>query len=623
MVNFLQDAMKIMEIGSADAKQFLVKDLGSERGLTRIRQIVESEFTLSYSVLKPMFQRHCIPFLQLISHEEIQSSLVLETAVGTIFNVIYGHDGRRGITFFQQVSNNLMRAKASPEDAYGLEDGDAFEEALAAAAAALLNTIKLNQGAAVQTGFKDIVQTLRACYDQDESTHMSFSLRSAHQDIQRTRERLQMGELITSFQSVNLGASLPASSFAQPFQMAVDLPGVYSRKGRRHDNDFELINDIKILPTTAEIQSQRDEFLPLKGVNSQHHLQGIHRLLDSQFRLLREDTSGQLRDGVRHLIDNWKILVTGKDAKAKRRVQRQCQTRIRIYDGAQLERLGYDRKKGLGIHVSFDQPKKAAELPLRKRAEWWNTSKELQTGSLVALIDDDKETTFLSVSTRTVITSRTIDASDLDDMRENVLDDLASNDSRAVITLSLTDPNSTVDQSRIISLAQSRTQEGLIMVEFPGILFVSFEPILRCLQALHKNPTVPFTKWIIPQPERNPQAGMARALFGLLRARQEPVAKVPPPLYLARNRTPLNLACITRDSEPLAFSIDNPLSIQELEARTTLDRGQCEAMIAGLQNELALIQGPPGTGKSYVGLQLAKVLLANRKQTKIGPIICV
>lgn len=621
METFLQDAIKVMETGSADAKQFLVKDLGGDRGLKRVRQIVESEFSLSYSVLKPMFKRNCIPFLKLISHEEVQSSLVLEAAVGTIFNVVYGPDGQRGITFFQKVSTNLLRAKADPDGSYGLADEDAFEEALAATAAALLNTVRLNQGAAVQTEFKKIVGNLRTCYDQDESKHSSFAIRSAHQDIERTSERLQMGELITPVPSTDSRATNPDPNFAQPLQLAVDFPGSYSTAGIRHDNDFGHITQIKILPTTGEIKSDRDDFLPLKGVNSPHHMRGIHRLLDSQFRLLREDTSGQMRDGVRHLLDNWNVLVTGTDQKAKKKIQRQSQIRMRIYDNAYMEQFNYDRKKGLVIDVSFDQPKKASGLTKRKRVEWWKGSKELEVSSLVALVGSDKETTFLSVTTRNIDTPRTENP---DEIREDVLDDLVSDNHRAVIGLSLADPNNAMDQSRMIDLAQNiNGAAGLIMVEFPSILFVSFEPILKCLQSLYKNPTLPFTKWIIPQPEQNAQDGSMLSRLLRLRPVQSSVIKVPPPLYLARDRTPLDLKCITKNNQALSFSIDNPVTVRELLEMTTLDRGQCEALITGLQNELALIQGPPGTGKSYVGLQLAKVLLANRDRTKIGPIICV
>lgn len=37
--------------------------------------------------------------------------------------------------------------------------------------------------------------------------------------------------------------------------------------------------------------------------------------------------------------------------------------------------------------------------------------------------------------------------------------------------------------------------------------------------------------------------------------------------------------------------------------------------------EYALIQGPPGTGKSYVGVQLFRVLLENKKKANLAPIV--
>ena len=36
-----------------------------------------------------------------------------------------------------------------------------------------------------------------------------------------------------------------------------------------------------------------------------------------------------------------------------------------------------------------------------------------------------------------------------------------------------------------------------------------------------------------------------------------------------------------------------------------------------------IITGPPGTGKTVVGVQLMKVLLANKDRTEIGPILTI
>ncbi|KAG4430774.1 hypothetical protein IFR05_013743 [Cadophora sp. M221] len=51
--------------------------------------------------------------------------------------------------------------------------------------------------------------------------------------------------------------------------------------------------------------------------------------------------------------------------------------------------------------------------------------------------------------------------------------------------------------------------------------------------------------------------------------------------------------------------------IDRVEAQTTLDRGQCEALVSALSREFVQIQGPPGTGKSYLGVNLMRVLLSS------------
>ncbi len=70
-------------------------------------------------------------------------------------------------------------------------------------------------------------------------------------------------------------------------------------------------------------------------------------------------------------------------------------------------------------------------------------------------------------------------------------------------------------------------------------------------------------------------------------------------------------------------SIDDPHIVDEMEARTELDHGQCRALLAALTREFAFIQGPPGTGKSYLGIQLMKVLMDCKKTENLGPVVVV
>lgn len=71
-----------------------------------------------------------------------------------------------------------------------------------------------------------------------------------------------------------------------------DGPGDNSRLGvPRHDNDFVYIEDIRIAPTHGELISTATPFLPanLHGAPHPHPDETMQRLLDIQFRLLREE----------------------------------------------------------------------------------------------------------------------------------------------------------------------------------------------------------------------------------------------------------------------------------------------------------------------------------------------
>ncbi|KAH6671919.1 hypothetical protein B0J14DRAFT_655778 [Halenospora varia] len=107
-----------------------------------------------------------------------------------------------------------------------------------------------------------------------------------------------------------------------------------------------------------------------------------------------------------------------------------------------------------------------------------------------------------------------------------------------------------------------------------------------------------------------------------------PVLDIPPPLYArgAHFRFSLN-AILKNADDDLALSPNTPIDdhtiINELEARTCLDRGQCRALVAALLREFAFIQGPPGMGKSYLGIHLMRVLLSCKSEAGLGPIIVV
>jgi hypothetical protein len=200
--------------------------------------------------------------------------------------------------------------------------------------------VEINQSAQVVEGFHAIVETISACMPED------FMMPNAQQALARIRRRLNIGS------ALSLAANLSASQLSSPpiFQLSQDSPGNFSSQGVRHDNDHAEIANIQILPTAQEITSLRTEYLPLID-SSNHHLPGLAGLLDRQFRLLREDTVGQLRDAAREEIEKLQQL----DRNAPTHNVRQGIRKL-VYRDFRFSRLCIDRIRGLQVVAEFDQP---------------------------------------------------------------------------------------------------------------------------------------------------------------------------------------------------------------------------------------------------------------------------
>ena len=126
---------------------------------------------------------------------------------------------------------------------------------------------------------------------------------------------------------------------------------------------------------------------------------------------------------------------------------------------------------------------------------------------------------------------------------------------------------------------------------------------------------LPFDRLIIPQQgSSNDNASTALNIL--------------PPLYARDPNFTFSLEAILKDTiadlsmDPKLLA-DRPPDVNLLKARTDLDRGQCEALLAALSREFAFIQGPPGTGKSYLGVQLMRVLQDCKSKARLGPVVVV
>ncbi|KIM23242.1 hypothetical protein M408DRAFT_264957 [Serendipita vermifera MAFF 305830] len=72
----------------------------------------------------------------------------------------------------------------------------------------------------------------------------------------------------------------------------------------RHDNDFDNIRLISIPPTQEEMMTQTPPYFPENIPEARQHLpkNSMERLLDVQFRLLREELPAPLRHAVQCFI---------------------------------------------------------------------------------------------------------------------------------------------------------------------------------------------------------------------------------------------------------------------------------------------------------------------------------
>ena len=580
--DFFQIGWNLIESEDAGTRQHVITKLGAETGLTIIKNLTDimnaspkDETTIS------IFKDRTLPFYRIISHPDVLSSLVLETPVDTIYTFLFGPSGRRGVSVFRftatALSGMILGNSSSDEELSTI--------AMSSSLAVLDRLIEINQSAQVIEGFTAIVETISACIPEN------FLAPNTQQCLTRIRRRLNIGS------SLPLAPTQPTpQNLSAAFELSQDLPGNLSIIGARHNNDHARVADIKILPTAQEIASQRQEYLPLID-STQHHLSGLAGLLDRQFRLLREDTVGQLRDAVREEVTRLEY-----PNRTTPTAQGQQGVRKLIYHNVRFSHMCVDRRKGLQVVAEFDQPPQISNKSIKQREDWWKGSKLLQVDSLVCFVSSNGKIIFLSVCDP-VLPSQGRDSTSGNGNNMKRADNdpsLFKQANRASVLLSLAEYNTEDTLWISTHIAPSKVRQSL--VEFPGVLLPSFQPTLQALQKMSKTLNLPFADIVAPDS-------------------QTLNAVIKPPAYATKRGFSFNLDILSR--VPLTLKPGQAFDFIKLGGGSTLDEAQQSAVINALSTGLALIQGPPGTGKSYTGEAIIKTLLRNREEADLGPIICV
>lgn len=570
--SYFQEARRLIDIDD-NLLQNVVRSLSAASSLGRIRRLIDDGTGLPISMKTTIFFKEIIPFLEILAHPKVQSSLLLEKQVGTLYDCI---SGWRGIHLFSLVADVLAIVNAN-ENPFIIGH-------LETSLIVLSQLIELNQMPVVHgpfellaNRFEDVLRTLGSF----GSTNL---LHRAHSHLERIHSSLRADK--------HLPASHETPSNTVQQKQTIGRASSYDPPGGRHDNDHDDICRIRIVPTSQEILSFQPEYLPTKDPR-QWHVGGVNGLLERHFRLLREDTIGKLRDAVRCGLDSSHQDLPGN------------LLRTNVYEGATITGIRFSRFFGFQFDVAFPQPLNISYLTPYQRQWWWALSRRLQPETLVCLIDFHGRSLFCNV----VAPERTGQENKRKEREEEISNSLWNDAHSASITLGLADASDDSVQYVLDRYSPNEATFSFSVVEFPGFVLPAFQPTLAALQTMKRSGDLPFPEYLAP-------TGLEQ---------RSGFVDVPPPAYSLKPGFSFDLRCLLNKNTDLEVRPGQPTDIRYLQENSSLDDAQAVSVVDTLQRKIGLIQGPPGTGKSFTGISLIKVLLANKfkANANIGPIICV
>jgi hypothetical protein len=551
---------------------------GDSTGLKVVRYITETiggNIQQDHPLASLNFKAHVGPFIKIILHD-VFTQTCIENNLVYLIKAMYGPDGERATKFLSRAISMLEVDVAVPNNCAQLHEGCVLVAKL------FLYIVRFNADAIAQNEFTLLHTRLGALTEKDSSPQAAGVGKILS----------QIAPHIIFQQPTAVHSAPPAVRSANPYasiERLIDLPGILSRSGPRHDNDSHIISEIQILPTRGEFLPTRKNYLPFNDPTAPHHLHGAGRLFDIHFRLFREDMVGPLLQSV-----STSNLAGTNPATSHQRSQGMV---TRCYMNVSVESISFGKFQGPVIRLRFQQPQRWRSLNVKDRAKCWEATHSLERDSLLCLITNSALECFLTVVEKDVKL-------------------LAKDKDFCFIDVSAADGH-----EQTLSLFMIERKDSLMLVEFPGVLLVAYKTVLENLQARSRSPYLPFGNLLCPTPdERLPYDPKITTVL------------VPPPLYSLSAGFQWDLSVLRRHTNrrplflsPHASPSDRTRILAKLEAETTLDEGQCRGLVAGLTQELALIQGPPGTGKTYLGVALVKCLLHNKDKRSLDlkPIICV
>ncbi|KAJ5335800.1 uncharacterized protein N7506_005736 [Penicillium brevicompactum] len=579
LADFWNGALKILESKSTEDHQFLAKDLVNDelRGFAFILATAQSDILPNFDQISS----HHEAFLKVITHASLLSCLSVDTFVGTFYTYFSGTNGDRAITYLSGISQKLMAWQDSTEvtPMVSLSMLNLILNVLYQ----LLSRVRHSRFHAELPRLLDLTHAMKS----------KITETSSQADLDGIESRTEILTNLVNNANRSLCAPKPQEDISpKSNQVMSSFPMDLQIPGGRHDNDLAEISRIQILPTHGEILSGDTEYLPSTNFLQSHILTDpLQRYIDSTFRLLRHDIFASAKDVLRDLLQqNDLTQVLHRLGKANG---------ANFYLGARVRHVFINERNELEATLSFHPPPELRKKTSSEQCIWWQGSSRLDQGSLVCFLPSqgtNRRIIFLEVTEKNCSKNRGHQNSS----------SLVSEKFASSITVKL----ASFQQSELLLLSYlySKKVPG-ILVDFHGMIPATFMPILKNLQRIEREGELSFQKWILPG-RSNDGAGHI----------------IPPPAYARRNGFVFPLTSITKlgvASAALDPRAPESIDLLRLENQTGLDYGQCQALIAALTREYALIQGPPGTGKSYLGVKIVQALLEVKRDANLGPIMVI
>jgi AAA domain len=331
--------------------------------------------------------------------------------------------------------------------------------------------------------------------------------------------------------------------------------------GGRHDNDFLNFRDVRVFPTLNEIRSEIPNYLPM-ACGSNAIIQDLgQRLLDTNFRLLREDALFSMRECLAERRRPW---------KGAHIVDVHCK--------------GNFRNENAICSLSF-VIQCSANIP---RKIDWERSNALSFGSIVALCHGQEVVRLGKISIRdTSRRDQWLNAPNGPQIGVTFLSEQEFNQS-----IKEMESNMVLREVGKLGFHQDKIEQtlknDLVMYDLVEISqsFSTYEPILSAIQSMQE---VPLMEELVHYSHTKPN-------------------------YLPSK---LNLP---NDEFLKGATLDlQAWDTEQILKSTSLDVSQIDALHHTFTSRVSLIQGPPGTGKTFIGGAIARIIRENTNET----ILCV